>query len=488
VDYSLPVEDRLIEQGSEMMSLRLKMKKLVEDKKLQDYTFTPSINLESRREAQNSVPIYRRLGKLERHRRNKLRQMRLLKEQQMSHSFNPEINETSVLMAENGRKGLEVGLPVEDRLRSHLGSNILRKMRRRAEVEQEMKAEYTFNPKLSENSKRIIEEKYKQDNGSGNQDFYERQIMLEETKKAKRRARQADEIRRLGCTFRPDIGNSNEILENSHTKSAVYENESRADTYERLAFKDREDIEANREILEEEIYAGLDFKPKINRMSKMLAKGKRRDIYDLVYDENREMAKMEQIQLDEERFQEACTFTPQKFTKSSNKWQLPENHIDLSDTKSLIKKLEDKRKRKESRIQKKKAEKEFEDIKHCTFAPDTYKMPVKAPNGPVLVRGLSKFMEKKRLAKKLQDEKRMREERAFGLKHVGDRQPFTIPRPFKLSDNTSHKKKQRDLQRVLEKERRKECTFKPRTLEGSNRKLIRKLLDHGVVDKSPTPP
>jgi hypothetical protein len=51
-------------------------------------------------------------------------------------------------------------------------------------------------------------------------------------------------------------------------------------------------------------------------------------------------------------------------------------------------------------------EMEYKEMVACTFAPEISREPVRQPEGPVIVRGLGKFLETKELAKRLEEEQR----------------------------------------------------------------------------------
>lgn len=64
-----------------------------------------------------------------------------------------------------------------------------------------------------------------------------------------------------------------------------------------------------------------------------------------------------------------------------------------------------------------------------------------------------------------------------GPNKVND-QRYTIPQPFQLShQRITEDKKKKVLKEVKEKEMT-ECTFKPQTNEGRNRKIIKDILDN----------
>lgn len=52
---------------------------------------------------------------------------------------------------------------------------------------------------------------------------------------------------------------------------------------------------------------------------------------------------------------------------------------------------------------------------------------------------------------------------------------YTVPQPFELSNNKQERKNK--LLKELNEKERQECTFKPSTNEGRNRKLIKEILE-----------
>ncbi len=134
-------------------------------------------------------------------------------------------------------------------------------------------------------------------------DFIERQQAFQ--------ARQSENIERnrvlygqeAGCTFAPEINLTSDIIVETDPKRGK---ESLEDRMKRLSTKDAKKKEVIKEILEQEYYQELDFKPKINKVSKTLAKTS--TINELAY--NRKGEEVKSL-LEERRAQEElkeCTF------------------------------------------------------------------------------------------------------------------------------------------------------------------------------------
>ena len=117
---------------------------------------------------------------------------------------------------------------------------------------------------------------------------------------------------------------------------------------------------------------------------------------------------------------------------------------------------------------------ELAELNQCTFHPATNRGHVVEAEGPVIVRGLGRYLELKELAKRQADEKKHREERAFALKYSA--RQHTVPEPFNLTQTQGDARKAKLREDLANREMR-ECTFQPQTLESANRALIERLLD-----------
>lgn len=117
---------------------------------------------------------------------------------------------------------------------------------------------------------------------------------------------------------------------------------------------------------------------------------------------------------------------------------------------------------------------QYDELGSCTFTPIINKKSVSSDR-PVIVRGLGRFLELRQMQKQIEEEKRQREEKAFAVRYVP--KSHTIPEPFQLSSQNSNLKKRREERlKILQNAQERECTFHPKTLEGTNRQLIRQVL------------
>merc|ERR1712146_539792 len=121
---------------------------------------------------------------------------------------------------------------------------------------------------------------------------------------------------------------------------------------------------------------------------------------------------------------------------------------------------------------------EIEELEDCTFQPKINKKKIVA-SGPVVVRGLGKFLEHQHHSRKLAEDKKKREAEVFGLAVGGQLKSAsarkidgtTIVKPFRLSQSTRTSRDQKMILELEQKERQ-ECPFKPLTLESVKRRAI----------------
>merc|ERR1712157_189468 len=114
---------------------------------------------------------------------------------------------------------------------------------------------------------------------------------------------------------------------------------------------------------------------------------------------------------------------------------------------------------------------EQERMKECTFQPRVTPAP-KPKKKPVFVRGVRKFMARKKFADKLQEEEEKRKKKAFSVskgilkKRRGGR--YTLAEPFRLGKTN---KKALPESREME-----DCTFIPTTCSQRNKALVSEII------------
>mmetsp|Transcript_7079 Transcript_7079/g.19990 ORF Transcript_7079/g.19990 Transcript_7079/m.19990 type:complete len:160 (-) Transcript_7079:34-513(-) len=125
---------------------------------------------------------------------------------------------------------------------------------------------------------------------------------------------------------------------------------------------------------------------------------------------------------------------------------------------------------------------ESQELRHCTFTPEVNRGVPPAKTGPVVVRGLGRHLEMQELARRRKEDQAKREAQTFLTNPQGTTQPFTIPKPFKLTESTSHREQRyaRALQQHEQAEMA-ECTFRPATRQAEQRELIASILNEPYI-------
>jgi hypothetical protein len=110
--------------------------------------------------------------------------------------------------------------------------------------------------------------------------------------------------------------------------------------------------------------------------------------------------------------------------------------------------------------------------------------------GPVLVRGLGRFMELKEMAKRQAEQKAAVEAKVFmtQLPASAPRAAFTVPEPFQLGSGVreaSAQLRRSQVEASASQAALRECTFKPQINEGhrSRQQRVRQLLEGGSAGR-----
>ncbi|CAD7939132.1 unnamed protein product [Amoebophrya sp. A120] len=212
------------------------------------------------------------------------------------------------------------------------------------------------------------------------------------------------------------------------------------------------------------------------------AEGNMIPVHERLYKENnrRQEVFVQQLQEKEDDFKKNYTFRPEVRPKYRTK---AESLYDQRKKENLLQNIAETQRRREIEIEKKKKLLEESEKKNCTFKPKRGTRPPK-PQGPIIVNGLSRFLEQKEAARKKAEEEKAAQELAWGAKTKGLLEKrcggVTVPRPFHLSET-------RDGRRMLRAEqeaekRLQEYTFKPRTLEGGRTARLNRILDGQDID------
>ena len=94
------------------------------------------------------------------------------------------------------------------------------------------------------------------------------------------------------------------------------------------------------------------------------------------------------------------------------------NFNSAKDAEEFSRKLKEQLKQKQERIAQERREREYDQMKDCTFKPAILENePSTSKEQVVVVRGLGRHLELKELQKKKEEEKKLREAEVFGLNH-----------------------------------------------------------------------
>lgn len=427
-------------------------------------------------------PIHKRVNEIQRAKHANRQRDKIAQEtSDPDLTFQPAINPISKQLVEARRIENDdaTAFNVTARLMKDASESKARTLKLQEEYQKRESENNRYHPNISEASKALVNDMGDFARSDGNS-FVRRQEILEEKKKKRQKARIAKMRERSECTFRPDTGSATAVL--SHTRPHRLR-ESELERVERLYAQDRNAREQKKLSMAERYYNQFTFKPKINAISSGLAKSK--TVEELVENQKNRHIKEQVAAKREREIRRQCTFKPKVNDSRRAKEilaKLPESQfrVDVHNPDKMVAAINAYRRDREVKLRQTRQEIEYEEMKECTFTPDVRPGHVPKQSGPVVVRGLGRYLELKDLARRLDDEKRAREKQAFkvqGVTHGGKKRGPTIPKPFKLSTTSGKENaRRRALIDRVEAEKMKECTFQPKTTEARNRQLIEQIL------------
>ena len=429
----VPVEKRLTLNAGQRYAVRERAKREIEDAELRKHTFRPTTNAVSNEivklSGSHRKPIFERAKDVQRQKAKRLHEKRAeIERSDPNLTFKPKISSVSKTIAKQvyREQGIRESGDIVERLSREARILEDRKNRqRKAWAEHETKA-CRFKPKVSATSKKILES-HPEFQGK-NQDFLKRQADMQRRKrergaqKAKRRNKNGGEDPH--CTFKPAIGNAEKVLVHTRPERLAETNEER---YERLYKDDMKRKERLRESIRKEHYDQYDFKPKINRISKMLgcSTGGFEELYK---NRSGKRAKEAVIKAVEDQRASECTFNPRTNEYPAVGYK-PVNHLDST---TVMDNIDSMIRDKEEKLEQMRREREHNALKECTFQPAILAAAPKS-TAPVIVRGLGRYLELKEMAKSQEEERIERERDAFRVKNIHRVGGCTVPRPFSFS-------------------------------------------------------
>ncbi|GAB4819424.1 hypothetical protein N2152v2_006470 [Parachlorella kessleri] len=473
----LPVDERLYRQAEGKWEELQRAKQAQESAQLAECTFSPQLNQPDRHLRREYTPIHQRVSEEQRKRSVKLAQMRVLDDlTNPDTTFTPRLNPKSRQLAAE-KEERELYSPAT-------GISLRRSKSNAAELA--VSEACTFSPALNPASQRLLD-----DSASVPSDFKERLRYYSQKRDLKQRQLQAEQDAQ-SCTFRPDTGNAVEVLAFSERAGNLLETE--AERYERMALDEAARLEAKRAAKEQEIYGGMNFKPRLNPKSLRMAKS---STVEELASTDKVARKVAQLKAEEEqRLRQECTFRPNTAKPPVRGYGYeyepapqPKARLAIAGQgfENLVDRIHEYQAEKEAKAARVKEEEERRQLRECSFVPEINKQPVKA-KGPVVVRGMERYLELKQLAEKQKREAEERASQVFNLNPQGPPAGRTVPRPFKLTglarlEQRATTKQSEALQAALQ-ERMAQCTFKPQTNYAKRQQALAGILsqhDDGMI-------
>ncbi|GMF24925.1 unnamed protein product [Phytophthora lilii] len=271
------VIQRLHLDGTARYDSRERAREALEAQQLQECTFKPKINPTSKSmfSMVDYKPIHHRVSDLQRAKR--IREQLDIKECGPL-SFTPSINPKSREIATNklaereadafiqARAGRLTSQKVTDRLADDADAAAERRLATQEYFD--MLNEQPFAPKISDTSRKIVEQKpeFKMD-FVARQEYF--QLRDQEKLEALEGLCEMDYTRGERLTFKPDIGNAEGVLKHLRPDRCT---ESSQQKLYRLTYNDQREAELKKQLLREEKFAQYSFKPEINPVSKALGR------------------------------------------------------------------------------------------------------------------------------------------------------------------------------------------------------------------------
>lgn len=213
-------------------------------------------------------------------------------------------------------------------------------------------------------------------------EFFERQQAFIDRQLEKKEGLRAQYSQEAQCTFKPEINITSEIICEADPKRG---GESHGDKVSRLYAVDQMKREIVRENVAAEVYQQCTFQPRINQVSRAIAR--EATIDDLSYNPQGKQKK-EQIaeQVAQEEIRE-CTFKPQTTGNAKYKGVEPAFMKTAGADRTL-------------KVEQEQKLAEYEALKDCTFKPTLNSGIPQSHGQVVVVRGLSRHLELQELKKR----------------------------------------------------------------------------------------
>jgi hypothetical protein len=447
------VTKRLAREGENRTAKREMTKRELEEQQMQQFSFKPSTNKNKFDDA-SYRPVHERYGELQRMKNEKLKQLRIKSETENPDlKFVPEISKNSEKITK-----IKGTIPFQERIeRSIHNWNV--PITKELSYPRSEEIECTFQPQINPVSSKILKGSQLYTRNGGN--FLNRQEIFQMRGETKRKMLEDKENRIVNAV--PKITKTSKMIVEAKHSRAI---ETEEDKIERLAVKDKLRADALKEEIREQHYNQFNFKPRINDVSKTIARPTSQE--ELISNERNKKIKKNIADQLQTKFDQQYTFKPQLVSNqqiaNSSKYRI----VDLADPEKTKQRTDQLKAERELKLERAKAAQEYEEMKNCTFKPEISSNVAEEDDGPIVIRGLGRHLERTEKAKKMIADQKEREEQVFKPK-VRDQDlqlNYTIPEPFNLHQDNDIaqlelKRKERQ-ERQLQKEM-EECTFQPKT-------------------------
>lgn len=437
--------------------LLLQRKKEQEEEERKDW-FRPKINSMSRAtvEAEPRPPIHERLDEMQRQKQRLVHALRMQEREKEAATFQPHINPTSQEIVHLQQQS--AASTADSNSCSQYEEQVMQQSKTRARLQEEaqrrLSLECTFRPKLSHKTADIVQ----QHAAFRASDFYERQMLFARRSKGKLNAAAQKAAAEADAPFEPALSSTSVLL-----TQAKRDAESTEEKMARLAVHDKAKVEELRKSAHEQYYGQFSFQPKLNKVSQALARTS--EGTNIARAKTGHVTEELRQELEEE-FQKNCTFKP---TILSARGREGLSGSVLSGGPDPVER--------ERRLAEARREKQYEELKDCTFQPRRKKKVPDFARQQVEVPGLAKYLDRRMQAQQQDEERRAREEQAFKVRAAikpGHR--YTVPQPFNLHNKYHSVDRKEKAEAQLKAKTEQTCTFAPHTNAKAAYEILRKYI------------
>ncbi|PRP73509.1 hypothetical protein PROFUN_02518 [Planoprotostelium fungivorum] len=389
------------------------------------YQFTPHIDVsrvEKFIDMSKHKPIHMRVNEIVREK--KKAEEETAQQYVVEHPFAPQINPKSTNMVDGTARD-----DIVSRLHSRKKTLSARSVKHMDEINEEFEREHTFAPKVNQMSERLADNMFYGMEIA----FIQRQELFRAAKR--KREEETEHNLRIQYTHHPMVSETSDLLTKlKRLEKFGEEEETWEERASRLSREDSKKKLDKQKAIQEEYISQFSFQPTLSEESKKITANHHRTLNDMVRYPEKEKKLREARERKEEKFTTEHPFRPSlgrtgKFGESYR--------LDGKETRDLVVKMEAYEINRQKKLDRSRKQTRDNNDKECTFTPTVN--PASTVLNITDASQLNNHLHKVEAARRLANEQREREERAF-LTNVVDNplrsQPFTIPKPFNLSNPT----------------------------------------------------